>query len=391
MKYFSAQFVFTNFGPPLKRPIICTTDDFSIVNIEETGGDLIEKNNIEFYNGIITPGFVNCHCHLELSYLKNELPTGNGLSGFICELNEKRINIIKDKEKLAQKADKEMRDAGIVLCADICNSSLTFELKKGSKIEYINLIEVFGIDHHKAEQKIKEALALAEFSKLYGLPYNITPHSVYSLSLPLFRMIKELSRHNALTSVHFLESKEEITFLEKHSGLLMDAYKNFLPPDEDPITVKDHITAILEETTRSGNLILVHNTFIEKKHIEALKGRANLYYCLCPNSNFLLEGKLPPVMLMADEGCDIVIGTDSLASNSKLNILAEMKTLQQHFPALSLETLVRWATLNGARVLSATDRFGSIVPGKRPGLILIKDLDLINLKLLPESKAIRLT
>ncbi|HCI55225.1 MAG TPA: hypothetical protein PK910_02720, partial [Bacteroidales bacterium] len=115
MKYFSAQFVFTNFGPPLKRPIICTTDDFSIVNIEETGGDLIEKNNIEFYNGIITPGFVNCHCHLELSYLKNELPTGNGLSGFICELNEKRINIIKDKEKLAQKADKEMRDAGIVL------------------------------------------------------------------------------------------------------------------------------------------------------------------------------------------------------------------------------------------------------------------------------------
>lgn len=391
MKYFSAQFVFTNYGPPLKRPIICTTDDFTIVNIEETGGDLIEKNNIEFYNGIITPGFVNCHCHLELSYLKNELSTGNGLSGFICELNEKRINIIKDKEKLAQKADKEMRDAGIVLCADICNSSLTFELKKGSKIEYINLIEVFGIDHHKAEQKIKEALALAEFSKLYGLPYNITPHSVYSLSLPLFRMIKELSRHNALTSVHFLESKEEITFLEKHSGLLMDAYKNFLPPDEDPITVKDHITAILEETTRSGNLILVHNTFIEKKHIEALKDRANLYYCLCPNSNFLLEGNLPPVMLMADEGCDIVIGTDSLASNSKLNILAEMKTLQQHFPALSLETLVRWATLNGARVLSATDRFGSIVPGKRPGLILIKDLDLINLKLLPESKAIRLT
>ncbi|HOU96340.1 MAG TPA: amidohydrolase family protein [Bacteroidales bacterium] len=391
MKYFSAQFVFTNYGPPLKRPIICTTDDFTIVSIEETGGDLIEKNNIEFYNGIIIPGFVNCHCHLELSYLKNELSTGNGLSGFLNELNKKRINIIKDEEKLARKADKEMRNAGIVLCADICNSSLTFDLKKGSKLKYINLIEVFGINHHKAEQRIKEALALAELSKLYGLPYYITPHSVYSLSLPLFRMIKELSRYNALTSVHFLESKEEITFLEKHSGMLMDTYKNFLPPDEDPITVKNHITAILEETTCSGNLILVHNTFIEKKHIEIFKDRANLYYCLCPNSNLLLEDKLPPVMLMADEGCDIVIGTDSLASNNELNILAEIKTLQKNFPALSLETLVRWATLNGARALSATDRFGSIVPGKKPGLILIKDLDLINLKLLPESKAVMLT
>lgn len=391
MKYFSAQFVFTNYGPPLKRPIICTTDDFTVVSIEETGGDLSEKNNIEFYNGIIIPGFINCHCHLELSYLKKELSTGNGLSGFLRELNEKRFNIIKDEEKLARKADKEMRDAGIVLCADICNSSLTFDLKKGSKLKYINLIEVFGINHHKAEQRIKEALALAELSKLYGLPYYITPHSVYSLSLPLIRMIKELSRYNALTSVHFLESKEEITFLEKHSGMLMDTYKNFLPPDEDPITVKNHITAILEETTCSGNLILVHNTFIEKKHIEALKGRANLYYCLCPNSNLLLEDKLPPVMLMADEGCDIVIGTDSLASNNELNILAEIKTLQKNFPALNLETLVRWATLNGARALSATDRFGSIVPGKKPGLILIKDLDLINLKLLPESKAVVLT
>ncbi len=391
MRYFSAQFVFTNYGPPLKRPVICTTDDFTIVSVEETGGNLSEKNNIEFYNGIITPGFVNCHCHLELSYLKNELSARNGLTGFLQELNEKRYNIRKDEEKYARKADREMREAGVVLCADICNSSVTFDLKKESKIEYINLIEVFGIDHHKAGQRIKEALSLAELSALYGLPYDITPHSAYSLSLPLFRMIKECTGSNALSSVHFLESKEELVFLENHSGLLMDTYKNFLPPDEKPVTVKDHITAILEEITRSGHIILVHNTFIEKKHIEALKERDKLHYCLCPNSNLLIEGKLPPVMLMVEEGCNIVTGTDSLASNSKLDILSEIRTLQQNFPALSLETLVRWATLNGAGALSASDRFGSIVPGKKPGLVLIKNLDLVNMKLLPESEAVILT
>lgn len=92
MKYFSAQYVFTNAGPPAKRAVICAEDDGTIVKIEDTGGKLSEKQSVVFYNGIIVPGFVNCHCHLELSWLKNEIPEGTGLSNFLMDVNTKETH-----------------------------------------------------------------------------------------------------------------------------------------------------------------------------------------------------------------------------------------------------------------------------------------------------------
>jgi len=390
MRLVSAQYVITCCGPVLKRPVITADDDGTIISIEDTGGDPGEKAITEFYNGIIVPGFINCHCHLELSYLHKKISPSTGLHGFLYELDRIRYNIAGDEEKSARKSDKSMYDEGVVLCADICNSSLTFQLKKESPVRYINLIEVFGIDHNKAQQRIENALLLAETAEQYSLKYNITPHSVYSVPVTLFRLIKKHSLNNTLTSIHFLESEGEISFIESHSGPLFEVYRNFIPAGMTPLTVKDHISAVLDEITASGHLILVHNTFIEREHIRALKKRENLHYCLCPNSNLYIEGKLPPVELLAEENCSIVIGTDSLSSNYELSILSEIKTLSVNFPSLSLETLIKWATLNGAAALSESEWAGSIEPGKKPGLVLIENADLQNLKLLPESRARRL-
>ncbi len=390
MRFFSAQYVFTNTRPPLKRPIICTDNNGYILNIEDTGGNLPERANIEFHNGIIIPGFVNCHCHLELSYLNNEITPGEKLHGFLLEMNQKRFNLHKNERDHAYKADVLMANSGVVVCADICNSPITFDIKRKSSIHYINLIEIFGIDHRKSRQRLEESLLLASKADEESLEWYLTPHSVYSVSLPLFRLIKEHSLRNRVSSIHFLESDVEIPFIESHSGPLMDIYRQFLSPGDEPFTVKDHITAVTDEITSSGNLILVHNTFIRKNHIESLKKRKNLFYCLCPNSNLIIEGKLPPVSLLAGEGCNIVMGTDSLSSNYELNILSEMKTLCFAFPEISLETLVKWATLNGAKALSADSFAGTIEPGKKPGLVLIKNVDLHNMQLLPESTSVRL-
>jgi len=103
-----------------------------------------------------------------------------------------------------------------------------------------------------------------------------------------------------------------------------------------------------------------------------------------------IENEIPPVTLLMEEDCEIVIGTDSLASNKKLSILDEIKTLQLNFPYLTIEELVRWATLNGARALVMDDTYGKIETGMKPGLLLLQNLDLINMKLLPESYVTRL-
>jgi imidazolonepropionase-like amidohydrolase len=99
---------------------------------------------------------------------------------------------------------------------------------------------------------------------------------------------------------------------------------------------------------------------------------------------------LPPLDLLIEEGCEIVIGTDSLASNQKLDILEELKTLQTNFPSLSIEDMVRWSTVNGAVALGEEEFFGKLEAGKKPGLLLLQNVDLINMKLLPGSFVTRL-
>jgi cytosine/adenosine deaminase-related metal-dependent hydrolase len=390
MKRLAAQYVISNCGPPLKRAVVTTEDDGTIISIEDTAGDLKEKHSTEFYNGIIIPGFVNCHCHLELSHMKGYISEGEGLGSFIEKIRSSRDN---DKENAISSmsiADNNMQKEGIVLCADICNTSDSFNIKKSSTIGYINLLEVFGLDPEKAVKRMDEIIKVAEAAEKMNLMFSLVPHSVYSMSLTLFRLLKNKSLNNRITSMHFMENAGEVIFLENHSGPLISSYNlsGLIPSGIE--TVKSHSDAVLNEITKSGNLILVHNTFADRNIVRKIKERKNLFWCLCPNSNTYIEGGLPPVNMLIEEGCEIVIGSDSLASNKNLSILEELKTLQFNFPEISLVDLIFWATLNGARALGEEDRFGRIEPDKNPGLLLLGNVDLINMKLLPESYVTRL-
>jgi len=390
MKYFSAQFILTNSGPPLKRSLIKADDDGTILSVENTEGNLKETRSVEFYNGIIIPGFVNCHCHLELSHLKGAIPQGTGLAGFLTLLQNIRNNNPDVILSSVISADKELYREGVELCADICNDKVTFTVKKKSHIRYLNLLEVFATDPEKAASRMSEIIRLSEDSEKDGLPYFIVPHTVYTVSLPLFRLLREKTNENRVTSIHFMETKGEDTFVSHHSGPLMDSLAKGGMLSKVLFTPESCVSAILNEVTPSGSLILVHNTYTDRSTIKAIQKRKNTYWCLCPGSNKYIENKLPPVDLLTSEGCDIVIGTDSLASNNRLSIISELKTLQESFPAFGLEEIIRWATINGAKALGEDQNYGKIEPGMRPGLLLLENVDLINFKLLPETSLTRL-
>lgn len=390
MKRFSAQYIITNSGPILKRGVVTADDEGTILSIDDTSGELEEKHSLEFHNGIIIPGFVNCHCHLELSHMKGIIPRYEGLPNFIEQI---RITRVASSEKIlipAYSADMDMYRNGISLCADICNTADTFCIKKESKIRYINLIEVFGIDPDKAIRRMNEAAHVSAVASAMNLANWLVPHSVYSMSLPLLRLLLKESSNNKVTSLHFMETSGEIEFLENHSGPLITSYEKTGLLPKKLVTPKDHADAVLNEITDSGNLILVHNTFADADTIRKVKKRSNLFFCLCPESNLYIEKKLPPIDLLSEEGCEIVIGTDSLSSNNKLDILGELITLQLNFPSVSLNDLVRWATVNGARALGEEGVFGSIEPGKKPGLLLLEGVDLQNMKLTQGSFVTRL-
>jgi cytosine/adenosine deaminase-related metal-dependent hydrolase len=390
MKYFSAQFTITNAGPPLKRAIITTLDNGTIVSIDDNGGDLAEKHSVEYYNGIIIPGFVNTHCHLELSHMKGKIQKGGGLGVFLSNVSKNRNEGADLITSSAGKADKDMFREGISLCADICNTPLSFSIKQRSSIKYLSLLEVFGIDRAKAEIRIAELDKLASQAVEAGIPFQMVPHAAYSMSLSLLRLLKTRTVENKVTSVHFMETEGEKVFLSSHSGPLLEIFSESGMLTSSLETPGSHARLALEEISPSGNLILVHNTFADRETINAVNERGKVFWCLCPNSNLYIENRIPPVGMMAAEGCEIVIGTDSLASNTRLSIIEELKTIQKNFPALSVEDLVKWSTFNGAKALGELERFGTIETGKNPGLLLLQNVDLVNMKLKEDTFVIRL-
>jgi len=104
------------------------------------------------------------------------------------------------------------------------------------------------------------------------------------------------------------------------------------------------------------------------------------YLCLCPNANSYIGNPLPNVPLLAGSGLPICVGTDSLASNSKLCIWSELQTLQAGYPGISTQDLLQWGTSNGALALGMEQQLGSFAPGKKPGILLLQQLDEHNLQ-----------
>jgi cytosine/adenosine deaminase-related metal-dependent hydrolase len=377
MKRFSAQYIITGAGSTLKRGIISTTDDGTVTAVTDTGGDLRETGHTPFYNGIIVPGFINCHCHLELSAMQGAIPRSTKLPRFIQHVSEGRDKFAATAAVAASEADRNMFEAGINGCADICNTSSTFGIKEKSPIDYINLLEIFGTNPESADRRIAEINSLASEAAKWSAPWYITPHSFYSLSLPLLRKVKEITGSNRVTSIHFMESAAEKEMMKKASGALAETYLSMgITREIMEQRARDHAESVLSLVTSSGNLLLVHNTAAGDNDIERVMQRDNVWWCLCPLSNRYIEDTAPPVEKLRQHGAAIVLGTDSLASNSSLSILDEMKAIAGMHPTIPLSEMVKWASSNGAEALGMDRKLGTIEVGKRPGLLLLENIDL---------------
>jgi imidazolonepropionase-like amidohydrolase len=94
--------------------------------------------------------------------------------------------------------------------------------------------------------------------------------------------------------------------------------------------------------------------------------------------------------MLRREKAAITLGTDSLSSNRVLSMIEEMKIIQRYFPSVPLNEIIGWATINGAKFLGKESELGSIETGKRPGIVLLENLEIENFRLLPESTSRRL-
>ncbi|WP_152268877.1 amidohydrolase family protein [Agriterribacter humi] len=357
--------------------------DHSHVLVTDEGGTVVDivtgeaGNDIQQFRGILMPGHINCHCHLELSHMRNRIPAGRGLTHFISSVMGFPKVDQAEKERSMALADKEMYENGIVATGDICNQLYSIRQKEKSNIQWYNFLELTNLDDAKAAERVVLYNNMAnEFKEALPSTSNValSPHAIYSVSPLTFSLINKNTKNKTIT-IHNQECADEDQLFTNGSGRFLRFYES-IGRKSMPLAVsgKSSIQTWLPYFNNGQTIIMVHNTYTPEEDIifaneYAEMNGLQLVYCLCPNANLYIEEKLPPIDLFIRHNCNIVLGTDSYGSNRQLSITSEMAAIHKHLPDIPIATLLQWATLNGAKALHWHNDLGSFEKGKKPGVV----------------------
>lgn len=379
---FQAEKIFNGYEFLDAQHVLVTDTDGIVLDIipEEDAGDDIQQ-----LKGILSPGFINAHCHLELSHLKDVIPPHTGLIPFLLDVVGKRdfpMDVILDR---IEKAENEMYNDGIVAVGDIGNTANTLKTKLKSKIRWNNFVEVLSFSDENAALRIQEYREVlnkfdaAEADGLLDKNHFMTalvPHAPYTISDQTFLRINELTNGKVI-SMHNQENPAEDQLYKTGGGEYLHFLKKFgFEESPFPITGKSALRSCLPHFNQGQRMLLVHNTFIPEEDIlfaveHAKQHLAGLHFCICANANLYIENTMPPIDMLMGKGVDIVLGTDSYSSNWQLSISSEIRTIREKNPTIPLQTILQWATINGARALGRDEVLGSFEKGKQPGIVLI--------------------
>ena len=368
----------------LEEDKVLITDDEgqieAIVSVAEAGDD------VQQLEGILSPGLINCHCHLELSHLKNVIPPHTGLIEFLCSVVTKRDFSPEIIQQEIANAEKEMYDNGTVAVGDIGNTADTDEVKSKSKIRWQNFVEVLSFTDEKAEENFNHYKGVADkldaALSTSDIPHrtSLVPHAPYSISPKTFQMINEATKGQVI-SIHNQEHPAEDKLYKTGGGDYLRLFKIFgIDKSPFPVTGKSSIRSVLPFFNNGQTIFLVHNTFMPEEDViwaneYAAANGLKLVYCLCINANLYIENKVPPIDRLMKHNCQIVLGTDSYSSNWQLSIVKEMEAIHKYFPQIPVETILHWVTSNGAKALGWENELGNFNKKNKAGVILIdKDL-----------------
>lgn len=316
---------------------------------------------------IVLPALVNVHTHLELSALKWRLIPSGSFVNWVRSLIRQRSEVsVEQTQKAAYKALQDMWKEGIGLVGEVGNTGITIGILHDGPMQAVFFREIIDF---KGTSSLKDFLQHQHSST--KLLFSLAPHAPYTVSPLLLQAIKIWTkRYHLPFSIHVAESPEEVVFLQEGKGplrLLLEERKQWNPrfrvPRLSPIGYLKHLGVLDRDT------ICVHTVHVSQNDLETL-AEAQARPCLCPRSNTYLGVGLPPLDKMLDLGLKPCIGTDSLASNDKLSIFAEMETLHRFFPQIAPQILVKMATLWGAEALKRP-QMGHLVPKAKAEILAV--------------------
>ncbi|MEM6725740.1 MAG: amidohydrolase family protein [Bacteroidota bacterium] len=373
MRKLTADFVYPISSPVIENGVLVIDEQGKILEIGTR--DQYDAADLEQVHGSLVPGFINTHCHLELSHMKGKVNTGTGLIPFISNVVQFRESPTEEIQAAIDAADLEMQQEGIVAVGDISNQPDTFSRKRQSPIRYYTFVEMFDfLQDQNAKEEFAKYKAVYDALELSGSDQKAcVPHAPYSVSKTLFQLINATYNGKKTVSIHNQETPPEQELFLTGTGGFIDFYGNFgISLEAFQPTQQTAIHYALAHMDPNHRALFVHNTLTSLEDIEAAHAwNGEVYWATCANANLYIENRLPDYQAFIDTNAKLTIGTDSLTSNWQLSIIEELKTISRYQSYVPFETLLQWATLNGAEALGYATDLGSFEVDKTPGINLL--------------------
>ena len=323
--------------------------------------------HIERCQGVLLPGLVNAHIHLELSAYPHIPPPA--LDESFCDWIRFLLHVRQEggiaSEAIAGAAQQMLRqqyDAGVLLLLDIGNIPPAPLSTSPPFAEVTFLLELLG-PTTKAEEQV--------LARIASLPDSVaaTPHALYSTTAGIMMALKQRAdRLHHIFSLHVAESTDEIELLRRGQGCFRNflaergAWENtFPPPGIDSQGAVEYLERL---GLLDANTLCVHCVQVGEKEVQMLAARGGKV-CLCPGSNRFLGVGVAPLEQMLYYKMLPALGTDSIASNAALDLWREMQILREDHPGVSPAEIMAMATLGGAAVLDREQDFGTLAPGRK--------------------------
>jgi cytosine/adenosine deaminase-related metal-dependent hydrolase len=333
---------------------------------------------VDLGNVAVLPGLVNAHTHLELSYLRDEVPPASQFVTWIRGvMNARRDRPDPGAREILDAVDRAVQEAvacGTAIVGDISNTLVTFGPLARSSLAAVVFYELIKFNAPDPAGLVGAAMAeLDGLAPTERVRASLAAHAPYSVAPLVLRAIREAVGRDpfAPCSIHVSESAEEVEFIRSGAGpwrALLEEIGAWDPawvaPGGTPVQFLD------DSGFLDGRVLAVHGVQMTTADLDRLVARGTTLVA-CPRSNGHTGAGAPPIEDFYNYGVKVAVGTDSLASSPDLNVFAELATMRALAPTVSAGALLDSATRQGARALGFDADYGTIEPGKSARLLAV--------------------
>lgn len=368
-----AQTVVSLNGPPLQDGAVAV-DGGRIVAVgpfEEVAREF-PGEVLDLGAQVLLPGLINAHCHLDYSTLRDSINPPKSFTHWITRINALKRQMTDDDyiQAIAEGFD-ELRTWGTTT---VCNLEAFPELLPKLPPPPLRtwwFLELIDLRNRVATEALLEGvLAFFEGREGWLGGFGLNPHAPYTASPELFRLCNICGERTGMPlTTHIAESAEEEAMFARGGGVLFDFFKKLGRSMDDCGQSSSFSQAVRNGLIGPGWLLAHANELAEPDFALIAATPGDWHIVHCPQSHAYFKHRPFAWKRLEALGVNLCLGTDSLASNDKLDLFAEMRTAQQAAPWLTSETLLKMVTTNPAKALRKAGELGELRPGAHADLI----------------------